>query len=80
MAVERESLGTLTDERRAALLDRLRSIERAVIARKMPGAHAEQLYVLREHIAFVRESLARSALPSAAGTSSTVSGEHRPSG
>lgn len=57
MALERESLGPLSDERRAGLLDRLRALERSAIARKIPGSHAEQLYVLREHIGFVRRAL-----------------------
>lgn len=61
MAVEREALGHLTEERRQALLKRLRGIERAVISRKMPGSHAEQIYLLRQHIGFVRRSLTRSA-------------------
>jgi hypothetical protein len=42
-------------------------------ASKMPSSHAEQLYVLRQHIGFVRESLARSAPPSGVHTGSTVS-------
>jgi len=70
MAVERESLRELSEERRAELLDRLAEIERAVIVRKMPGSHAEQAYVLRQHIAFVRERLMRSAgRPEGAGLS-----------
>ena len=60
MALERESLGTLTPERREALLERLNEIERSVILRKIPGSHAEQLYQLREHIRFVRRNLNRS--------------------
>ncbi|MFI4869558.1 MAG: TAXI family TRAP transporter solute-binding subunit [Steroidobacterales bacterium] len=69
MALEREALGELSEERRAALLDRLQTIERSVISRKMPGSHAEQLYILREHIAFVRANLARSAASSEAPAS-----------
>ncbi len=61
MALERESLGELTPERHAALLERLEEIERAVILRKIPGSHAEQLYQLREHIGFVRRNLAQFA-------------------
>ena len=60
MALERESLGALSAERRAELLDRLGEIERSAILRKIPGSHAEQLYQLREHIGFVRRTLARS--------------------
>lgn len=63
MALERESLGPMTEERRAALLDRLAEIERLVIRTRLPGSHAEQLYVLREHIGFVRANLTRSAGP-----------------
>jgi len=62
MALERESLGTLTPERREALLERLNEIERSVILRKIPGSHAEQLYQLREHIRFVRRNLNRSGV------------------
>jgi TRAP transporter TAXI family solute receptor len=58
MALERESLGTLTAQRHAELLERLQEIERSVILRKIPGSHADQLYQLREHIAFVRNNLA----------------------
>lgn len=61
MALERESLGELTEERRAALLDRLEAIEKSVISRRMPSSHADQLYVLREHIGLAREHLSRSA-------------------
>ncbi len=61
MAVEREALGRLTEERKAVLLDRLSAIERSVISRKMPGSHAEQVYLLREHIEFARAGVARSA-------------------
>jgi TRAP-type uncharacterized transport system substrate-binding protein len=60
MALEREALGELTPERREALLERLEEIERSAILRKIPGSHAEQLYQLREHMEFVRKTLARS--------------------
>ncbi|MFZ0499736.1 MAG: TAXI family TRAP transporter solute-binding subunit [Steroidobacteraceae bacterium] len=58
MALERESLQPLTPERHSELLERLEEIERSVILRKIPGSHADQLYQLREHIAFVRNNLA----------------------
>jgi NMT1-like family len=64
MAVEREALGSLTEERRAVLLKRLHEMERSVISRKMPGSHAEQLYLLRQHIGFVRDSLSRPSVNS----------------
>jgi TRAP-type uncharacterized transport system substrate-binding protein len=59
MAVEREALGPVTPERRQALLERLTEIERTVISHRTPGSHAEQVYVLREHLRFVRENLSR---------------------
>jgi len=57
MELERQTLGELTDQRRAKLLEELEVIEKSVISRKMPGSHAEQVYVLREHIDFVRNKL-----------------------
>ena len=57
MELERQTLGTLSEQRRAELLERLEVIEKSVISRKMPGSHAEQVYVLREHIDFVRKKL-----------------------
>jgi TRAP-type uncharacterized transport system substrate-binding protein len=61
MAIERESLGELSVEQREKLIASIAKIEQAVIALKMPGSHAEQLYILREHMQFVRENLARTA-------------------
>ena len=75
MALERESLERLTPERRTALLERLDEIERAVIRRKIPGSHAEQLYQLREHIRFVRRNLHRSA--ARAGPEAQPAGERQ---
>ena len=63
MELERQTLGTLSDERRKELLDRLAAIEKSVISRKMPGSHAEQVYILREHIDFVRKKLTGDTSP-----------------
>ena len=63
MQLERETVGTLSDERRKELLDRLAAIEKSVITRKMPGSHAEQVYILREHIDFVRKKLTGDPTP-----------------
>ena len=63
MELERQTLGVLSDERRAELLGRLEEIEKSVISRKMPGSHAEQVYVLREHIDFVRKKLLGEEVP-----------------
>jgi TRAP-type uncharacterized transport system substrate-binding protein len=57
MELERQALGPLSDEQRAGLLKQLEAIEKSVISRRMPGSHAEQVYVLREHIDFVRRKL-----------------------
>lgn len=58
MALERAALSQPSPEERAELLKRLDEIERAVITVKMPGSVADQLYVLRQHITWVRERLA----------------------
>lgn len=60
MALERQSLGHFTAEQRTALLEQLQRIEKSVIALKMPGSHAIQLYGLRQHMQFVRDKLAPS--------------------
>lgn len=57
MAVERASLNPLTPEERATLLARLNEIEKSTITGKIPGSFADETYVLRQHIRFVRERL-----------------------
>jgi TRAP-type uncharacterized transport system substrate-binding protein len=63
MELERETLGPLSQERRTELLGRLAAIEKSVISRRMPGSHAEQVYILREHIDFVRKKLTGDPTP-----------------
>ncbi len=58
MALERAVLEPLTTEERAALIERLGEIEKSIIGSKMPGAYASQIFVLRQHIKFVRDQLA----------------------
>jgi TRAP-type uncharacterized transport system substrate-binding protein len=65
MALERDTLLASTDDQRAPLRARLEEIEKAVINIKIPAAFADQVYVLREHIKFVRERLSGSAAPAA---------------
>ena len=65
MALERASLEPTTPEQRLALLDRLAEVENGVISVKMPGAYANQIYVLRQHIHFVRQRLSKQAGDSA---------------
>lgn len=74
MALERRSLEDLTPEQRAQLVVQLRQIEKSVIALKMPGSHAEQLYVLRQHMQFVRENL--SPTPLIPGAIAKAAAEH----
>jgi hypothetical protein len=64
MAVEREMLARPTAEQRQALERRLDEIEARVNDIKTPPSHADQLYVLREHVSLVRRRL-RSVAPAA---------------
>ncbi len=57
MALERQSLGGLSAEERAALLEHVAKIEKSVIGLKLPGSHAIQLFTLRQHLQFVRDKL-----------------------
>lgn len=50
--------GAVSDEARAEMLARLDQIEDSVNHMKMPLAFADQFYVLREHIGFVKARLA----------------------
>ncbi|GLU30563.1 TAXI family TRAP transporter solute-binding subunit [Trinickia caryophylli] len=61
IAIERAALGDASESERAALLERLDAIEAAVNRLKMPLAYADQFYVLREHIGFVRARLVKNA-------------------
>jgi hypothetical protein len=61
MALERAALSQPTPEQRSELRKRLDDIEKTVIAIKMPGSFADQVYVLRQHIDFVRAQLAKDA-------------------
>jgi hypothetical protein len=60
MALERVAFAKTTPEERADLLDRLGEIEKRVIAVKLPGSVADQVYVLRQHIHFVRNQIVQS--------------------
>ena len=57
MALERAVLAHPGPGQRTELLKRLDDIEKAVNDMKMPVTFAEQFYVLRQHISFVRERL-----------------------
>jgi TRAP-type uncharacterized transport system substrate-binding protein len=57
MALERLAFSETTAQQRAELLKRLDEIERRSITGKLPASAAEQIYVLRQHIQFVRNRL-----------------------
>jgi hypothetical protein len=57
LLLERDASGTLTREEGQALLQRLEEIEEAVNRLKVPTSFADQFYVLRIQIAFVRQRL-----------------------
>ncbi|WP_133650376.1 TAXI family TRAP transporter solute-binding subunit [Paraburkholderia flava] len=59
IAIERGALSETSATERETLLDKLDSIEESVNGLKMPLAYADQFYVLREHIGFVRDRLSR---------------------
>lgn len=57
MAIEREAFEQTTPEQRAQLLERLNEFEARVVRLRMPGWWADELYVLKNHIGFVRRRL-----------------------
>jgi TRAP transporter TAXI family solute receptor len=65
IAIEREAISGPDTAQRDALLDRIDAIESAVNRMKMPLAFADQFYVLREHIGFVRQRLAHAPVAQA---------------
>ena len=57
ISLERSALAEATDAEREAMVKRLDEIENAVNQMKVPLAFADQFYILRVHIGFVRERL-----------------------
>lgn len=57
ISIERSAYDNATPEQRARLLSELDHIEGAINRMKMPLAHADAFYVLREHVNFVRRRL-----------------------
>jgi hypothetical protein len=57
MALERAAFGQTTAEQRAELLKRLDEIEKRIVTVKLPASFADQLYVLRQHLHFVRNQI-----------------------
>lgn len=60
MAIERDMMTARAEPERAEIARRLDDIERAVHEIKTPLSFADQLYVLRDHVAMVRRRLAES--------------------
>ncbi len=63
MGLERVAFSETTREERADLLKRLDDIERRIVTGKIPASAAEQLYVLRQHVQFVRNRLLQQGAP-----------------
>jgi hypothetical protein len=61
ISIERSAYDDTSDAQRARLLQELDEIETALNRMKMPLAHADAFYVLREHVSFVRRRLGDSA-------------------
>jgi NMT1 family protein len=57
IAIERGALSKASGEEREALLKELDHIEESINRMRMPLAHADAFYVLREHVGFVRYRL-----------------------
>jgi len=57
LVLEQDMVTHVTPEIQKKLLERLYEIEKAVNRMKVPASFANQFYVLREHISFVRDRL-----------------------
>jgi hypothetical protein len=67
IAIERSALNGSTEEERKALLAQLDEIEESLNTLRMPLAHADAFYVLREHVGFVRAHLGEASRESVPG-------------
>jgi hypothetical protein len=63
MAIEREIMLARTEDQRRAIGQKLEDIQRSVAEIKTPLSFADQLYVLRDHVAMVRRRLNESRQP-----------------
>jgi hypothetical protein len=64
MALERETQQLQDPEQARKILERVDVIDRAVIDLKLPASFADEAYVLRQHIDFVRDRLSSVVAPS----------------
>lgn len=76
IAIERGAMSETSQAERDVLIERLDAIEESVNELKMPLAYADQFYVLREHIGFVRQRLAQ---PHVGGHGSSAAASAAPS-
>src|SRR5580698_8516148 len=67
IAIERSALDSSTQEERNALITELDQIEESLNTLRMPLAHADAFYVLREHVGFVRAHLGEASRESVPG-------------
>ena len=74
IAIERAALAEPNAAEREKLLKRLDEIENAVNQMKVPLAFADQFYVLRVHIGFVRDRLAHAATQDATQANALAQG------
>lgn len=74
IALERAAMNEPTNEERLKLRGRLDEIENAVNQMKVPLAFADQFYVLRVHIGFVRDRLAQVSEPATNGATQIADG------
>ncbi len=63
LALERNMVAHLEPEKRDEMLMRLDHIEESVNTMKVPASFADQFYVLRGHISFVRDRLMKKTAP-----------------
>lgn len=61
IAIERSALKGSTEEERKVLVEQLDEIEESLNTLRLPLAHADAFYVLREHVGFVRAHLGEAA-------------------
>jgi hypothetical protein len=67
IAIERSVLESSTEEERKALIAELDEIEQSLNTLRMPLAHADAFYVLREHVGFVRAHLSEASRQKVSG-------------
>ncbi len=61
LSIEKKALGSATPVNREELLTRLAHIEKSVNKMKIPASFADQFYVLRQNVIFVRNKLTAAA-------------------